>query len=59
MPEPPAITVYLGALDERIAGQRIAIGADGDLWIMLDLMIAGRLHWRPVWPARPVEQRTR
>src|SRR5579862_6357397 len=28
-------------------GKRIAIGVDGDLWLVLHLMIAGRLHWRP------------
>jgi formamidopyrimidine-DNA glycosylase len=28
-------------------GKRIAIGIDGDLWLVLHLMIAGRLHWRP------------
>jgi len=27
-------------------GKRIAIGLDGDLWMVLHLMIAGRLHWR-------------
>src|SRR5580704_9155515 len=27
-------------------GKRIAIGVDGDLWLVLHLMIAGRLHWR-------------
>lgn len=31
----------------RRVGKRIAIGLDGDLWIVLHLMIAGRLHWRP------------
>jgi formamidopyrimidine-DNA glycosylase len=31
----------------RRIGKRIAIGVDGDLWIVLHLMIAGRLHWRP------------
>ena len=82
MPELPDITVYLEALEKRIAGQtleqvrlvspfllrtvspplksaegkrvreirrvgkRIAIGLDGDLWLVLHLMIAGRLHWR-------------
>jgi formamidopyrimidine-DNA glycosylase len=30
----------------RRIGKRIAIGLDGDLWIVLHLMIAGRLHWR-------------
>src|SRR6201995_5682633 len=29
-------------------GKRIAIGLEGDLWLVLHLMIAGRLHWRPV-----------
>ncbi|MBV9343164.1 MAG: formamidopyrimidine-DNA glycosylase [Acidobacteria bacterium] len=28
-------------------GKRIAIGTDNDLWLVLHLMIAGRLHWRP------------
>lgn len=28
-------------------GKRIAIGVEGDLWLVLHLMIAGRLHWRP------------
>ncbi len=27
-------------------GKRIAIGLEGDLWIVLHLMIAGRLHWK-------------
>jgi len=29
------------------AGKRIAIGVDQDLWLVLHLMIAGRLHWKP------------
>jgi formamidopyrimidine-DNA glycosylase len=28
-------------------GKRIAIGLDNDVWLVLHLMIAGRLHWRP------------
>lgn len=28
-------------------GKRIAIGVEGELWLVLHLMIAGRLHWRP------------
>jgi formamidopyrimidine-DNA glycosylase len=28
-------------------GKRIAIGVENDLWLVLHLMIAGRLHWRP------------
>jgi formamidopyrimidine-DNA glycosylase len=31
----------------RRIGKRIAIGLDHDLWLVLHLMIAGRLHWRP------------
>jgi formamidopyrimidine-DNA glycosylase len=28
-------------------GKRIAVGFDDDLWLVLHLMIAGRLHWKP------------
>ncbi len=31
----------------RRIGKRIAIGVEGDIWLVLHLMIAGRLHWRP------------
>jgi formamidopyrimidine-DNA glycosylase len=34
------------ARDVRRVGKRIAIGLDGDLWLVFHLMIAGRLHWR-------------
>jgi formamidopyrimidine-DNA glycosylase len=30
----------------RRLGKRIAIGLDDDLWLVLHLMIAGRLHWK-------------
>ena len=30
----------------RRIGKRIAIGVERDLWLVLHLMIAGRLHWR-------------
>jgi formamidopyrimidine-DNA glycosylase len=30
----------------RRLGKRIAIGLEGDLWLVIHLMIAGRLHWR-------------
>ena len=42
-----------GSLEGRVVrtlrriGKRIAVGVDGDLWFVLHLMIAGRLHWRP------------
>src|SRR6266852_2072111 len=31
----------------RRIGKRICIGLEDDLWLVLHLMIAGRLHWRP------------
>jgi formamidopyrimidine-DNA glycosylase len=31
----------------RRIGKRIGIGMENDLWLVLHLMIAGRLHWRP------------
>ena len=39
----------------RRIGKRIAIGMEDDLWLVLHLMIAGRLHWRErgVKVARP------
>ncbi len=30
----------------RRVGKRIAIGMENDIWLVLHLMIAGRLHWR-------------
>ena len=45
--EPPIADVEGKAVRElRRIGKRIAIGTDGDLWLVLHLMIAGRLHWR-------------
>jgi len=34
----------------RRLGKQIAIGLDGDLWLVLHLMIAGRLHWKTSAP---------
>jgi formamidopyrimidine-DNA glycosylase len=31
----------------RRIGKRIVIGVEGDIYLVLHLMIAGRLHWRP------------
>jgi len=83
MPELPDVTVYIEALEARIAGatlqrirlaspfllrsvdppvgevtnrrvtglrrlgKRIVIGLEGDLFVVIHLMIAGRLHWKP------------
>jgi formamidopyrimidine-DNA glycosylase len=45
----PALSTVEGRCvrELRRVGKRIAIGLDGDLWLVLHLMIAGRLHWRP------------
>ena len=46
--QPPLAAVEGRTVREvRRIGKRIAIGVDGDLWLVLHLMIAGRLHWRP------------
>ena len=46
--DPPLTAVEGRVVRElRRVGKRIAIGLDGDLWLVLHLMIAGRLHWRP------------
>jgi formamidopyrimidine-DNA glycosylase len=46
--EPPIASVNGKTVRElRRIGKRIAIGLDDDLWLVLHLMIAGRLHWRP------------
>jgi len=49
--EPPLTSVEGRTVEKlRRVGKRIAIGmsndSDGDLWLVLHLMIAGRLHWR-------------
>ncbi len=36
-----------GVLDVRRIGKRIVFSLEGDLFLVLHLMIAGRLHWRP------------
>ena len=45
---PPLATVEGRVVRElRPVGKRIAFGLDSELWLVLHLMIAGRLHWRP------------
>jgi formamidopyrimidine-DNA glycosylase len=44
---PPIQSVEGRVVQElRRIGKRIAIGVEGDIWLVLHLMIAGRLHWR-------------
>lgn len=46
--QPPVSAVEGKCVRElRRIGKRIAIGVENDLWVVLHLMIAGRLHWRP------------
>jgi formamidopyrimidine-DNA glycosylase len=45
--QPPLADTEGRAVRElRRIGKRIAMGVDGNLWLVLHLMIAGRLHWR-------------
>jgi formamidopyrimidine-DNA glycosylase len=45
--QPPLASVEGRMVRElRRVGKRIAIGVENDLWAVLHLMIAGRLHWR-------------
>jgi formamidopyrimidine-DNA glycosylase len=46
----PALSTTEGKTVQQIRriGKRIAVDVDGDLWLVLHLMIAGRLHWRPL-----------
>ena len=44
---PPIESAFGRAVTEvRRIGKQIAIGLEGDLWLVLHLKIAGRLHWR-------------
>ena len=46
--DPPLDSVFGKQVREiRRLGKRIAIGLDDELWLVLHLMIAGRLHWKP------------
>ena len=46
--DPPLASLEGSAVCElRRIGKRIAIGIESDLWLVLHLMIAGRLHWKP------------
>jgi formamidopyrimidine-DNA glycosylase len=48
---PPIEAAYGRKVREvRRLGKQIAIGVDNDLWLVLHLKIAGRLHWRDASP---------
>jgi formamidopyrimidine-DNA glycosylase len=44
----PPLSMLEGRMVEELRriGKRIAFGVEGDLWLVLHLMIAGRLHWK-------------
>ena len=44
----PAVSETEGRIvrELRRVGKRIAIGLENDVWLVIHLMIAGRLHWR-------------
>lgn len=45
--DPPLEAIQGRTVQElRRIGKRIAFGVEGDLWLVLHLMIAGRLHWK-------------
>ncbi len=48
----PPVSATLGQRvhDVRRLGKQIAIGVEGDLWLVLHLKIAGRLHWKTTAP---------
>jgi formamidopyrimidine-DNA glycosylase len=44
--EPPLISAHGRRVTEvRRIGKRLAIGLEGELWLVFHLMVAGRLHW--------------
>jgi formamidopyrimidine-DNA glycosylase len=44
--EPPLAALQgRRVVDLRRVGKRVAVGFEGDQWLVLHLMIAGRLHW--------------
>ena len=48
----PPISATAGrtVVEVRRVGKQIAIGVEDDLWLVLHLMIAGRLHWETSAP---------
>ncbi len=51
----PPLTAFTGkrVTELRRMGKRIVIGLEDDLWLVLHLMIAGRLHWQGADAAIP------
>src|SRR5258705_11555389 len=43
-------------IDVRRLGKRICVGLEDDLWLVIHLMIAGRLHWKERASAAPANR---
>lgn len=54
---PPQAAEGRAVIELRRLGKRIAIGFDNQVWLVLHLMIAGRLHWS-ARPKKPDGRRT-
>jgi formamidopyrimidine-DNA glycosylase len=55
--QPPVTSTQGREIRElRRLGKRIALGLEGDLWLVIHLMIAGRLHWRALGAKLPGRQ---
>lgn len=46
-------------IDVRRLGKRICVGLEDDFWLVLHLMIAGRLHWKEIVNAAPPKRSKR
>ena len=58
--EPPLATLHGRRVVElRRVGKRVAVGFEGDHWLVLHLMIAGRLHWFAAGARKTGQSRTR
>lgn len=44
---PPEAALGQTITEIRRVGKRIAMGTEQDIWLVLHMMIAGRLHWKP------------
>jgi len=49
----PAVSELVGnpVVDVRRIGKRVALGLAPDYWVILHLMVAGRLHWQATAPS--------
>ncbi len=55
----PPFDACIGArlAEVRRVGKRVVFGLDNGLWIVIHLMVAGRLHWQPEAPSLKAKNR--